>query len=155
MSGGATTSPHPVTPFLHNLVAFVRYLRWRGLRLSPHLTKDLVTALGVVGMHDRDDVYQALRSLIVVRHADIAIFDEAFERYFGGGLLEREIERRGPSIDLPGREEPMRVDHPVLLDLETLGSGVEMEQVEEVVGGSYLERIAARDFTELTPDEVE
>lgn len=143
-----------VTPFLHNLVAFVRYLRGRGLRLSPHLTTDLVTALGAVGMHDRDDVYHALGSLIVVRQADIPTFDDAFERFFGGGLLNREMERRGPSVDLPGRDEPVRIDRPVLLD-DAIAGAVEVEQIEEVVGGSYLERIAARDFADLTPDQAE
>jgi uncharacterized protein with von Willebrand factor type A (vWA) domain len=96
-----------------------------------------------------------MRSLIVVRRADLAIFDEAFDRFFGGGLVGGDFERRGQSFDLPGGDEPMRIDTPVLLDRDALSDGVEAEQVEEVVGGSYVERIAGRDFADLDPQEAE
>lgn len=150
----ASGSDPEVTPFMHNLVVFVRHLRACGIRLGPEITVDLVAGLSAVGLHDRDDVYAALRSLIVVRPTELPIFDAAFEQFFGEGMLVNLFEPRAPSMALP-EEEPARVDAPVLLDRANASEGVEMEAVDEVVGGSHSERIATRDFADLTPSEAE
>ncbi len=142
-----------VTTITLNLVGFVRHIRDRGLRLGPHVTVDLAAALGHVGLHSRDDVYAALRSLIVVRPSEVPIFDEAFDRFFGGGWMR--IATPPSPFEEPSDTKPVRFEAPVLIDFSTPDAQSGVEDVDEVVGGSYTERIASRDFAELTPEEVE
>lgn len=142
-------------PFVHNLVAFVRELRRRGIRVGSHTTADLAAAATLVGLHERGDVYAAFRSIVVVRRTELAIFDEAFDAFFGEGLLTRPAETRGPSLRLPESEQPVRVDAPVLVDVSAMADELEVEVFEREIGGSYAERLAERDFADLTPDEAE
>jgi uncharacterized protein with von Willebrand factor type A (vWA) domain len=71
-----------------NLVHFVRYLRTRGISVVPQTANDLATAIDIVGLADRRDLYAAFRALCVNRPTELEAFDEAFEYFFGfGGLV--------------------------------------------------------------------
>jgi len=141
-------------PILTNMVGFVRALRAGGLRIGPHTTADLAAAVSIVGMHRKDDVYAAFRSLLVVRQSELPIFDEAFDRFFGAGILDGVFVKPTEGFELPESSEPVRIDAPVIADLD-VGGEVHIEQVEEIVGGSYAERISTRDFADLTPAQAE
>lgn len=147
--------PAKPDPFVHNLVLFVRHLRSTGLRVPPQATRDLITAISAVGLHDRDDLYHAFSALLVVRPSDREVFDEAFEAFFGEGLLHRGFERDTESMPLPGSEQSYRLTTPVLADLDGFGVLEPEETIEEVVGGSYQERLSTRDFSQLTPEQAE
>lgn len=138
----------------HNLVLFVRALRQRGLRLAPTTAGDLAAAVEAVGLADHDDLRAAFRGLTVARPAEIPVFDEVFDLFFRGGFLRPAPPNAEDTMRLPrGDEEPTRLSVPVLVrgDLDA----ERQRTVEEVVGGSYAERLAERDFAELTPEEAE
>ncbi|MGH9363528.1 MAG: VWA domain-containing protein, partial [Thermoanaerobaculia bacterium] len=63
---------------LRNLLLFGRVLRGLGLDGSPARMIDLATALGLLDLGRKRDVYHTMRALIVRRREDIAAFDEAF-----------------------------------------------------------------------------
>ena len=48
-----------------NIVHFVRYLRTRGIGVVPQTSQDLATAVDIVGLADRNDLYAAFRALCV------------------------------------------------------------------------------------------
>lgn len=134
-----------------NLVHFVRYLRHRGLPVGPGTAADLAAAIDAVGLDDRSDLYFAMRAVVTTRPGHRQIFDEAFDLYFGSGRLGAGDfaiagEQRAP--DRAGRAQvplfpPGRRDDQV----------TDVEEVAEIAGASYRERIAHRDFADLTPDE--
>jgi len=74
-------------------------LRQNGLRVSPGELADASTALGLLGLENRDLMHAALRSTLVKRARDAPVFDRLFALYFGGlgrlldgleaGLLEQ------------------------------------------------------------------
>ena len=66
----------------HNLVVFGHLLRTLGLPIQPSSVRDFSRALGWIGVERRDEVYHAARALFVLRKEDLAIFDEAFERFW-------------------------------------------------------------------------
>ena len=67
---------------LHNLLLFGRLLRELGLDVNPGRMIDLVSALGHIEVGRRADVYHAMRSLLVHRREDFALFDAAFDAFW-------------------------------------------------------------------------
>jgi uncharacterized protein with von Willebrand factor type A (vWA) domain len=139
--------------FTENLVHFARYLRARGFSVVPRTAQDLIAAAGAVGLADRGDVYHAFKSVTVVRAAEIPIFDEAFDLFFGSGRLVL-TEAEG-AWDAPTPEDGRIATLPVLRSagLDERPSGV--DDLADVVGGSYAERLSSRDFAELNAHERE
>lgn len=67
---------------LHNLILFGRVLRGLGLDVNPGRMLDLVQALDTIQIGRKEDFYYTLRSLLVHRHEDFPLFDEAFELFW-------------------------------------------------------------------------
>ncbi len=138
-------------PLLHNLVHFTRYLRAQGLRVVPATTTDLVNAARAVGLEGRGDAYHAFRAVTVSRPEEIPIFDAAFDLFFGTGHrrptpiepIELEVHPRGPRVQVIAQTT-------VSADL----GDEELSEVSDQVGASAIERLAIRDFSDLTRAEL-
>jgi uncharacterized protein len=63
---------------------FAGLLRQNGLRISPAEVADAAQATVLIGMDDRASFRGALRSTLVKRGQDAAVFDRLFELYFTG-----------------------------------------------------------------------
>lgn len=132
---GAVVRPGPTGETLAaNVAHFVRLLRRAGLRLGPGDALDAQRAVTVIDATVRDQFYWALHAVLVRRHDEHALFDEAFRLFwrdpFGAagalGLLlpqmktplSREVSRRvseawrppAPAPPPPPREAPPRID---------------------------------------------
>lgn len=129
-----------------NLVHFARYLRARGLDVVPQTATDLVEAAALVGLESQADVRAAFRAVTVTRPEHLPIFDDAFDLFFGRGI--------GAPREVPRMEEiPSAVQTPVLSD-EDDADDAALEETTDQLGASHAERLATRDFSELTPDEI-
>lgn len=143
-----------MTPALtDNLVHFVRYLRAAGLAVVPSTNNDLARAATLVGWEDREGLRAAFRSLTVVRHADLAAFNEAFELFFGSGPTHRRKSMEELELKIFDRQEA-KVVTPVLRDMMRTDLHKERDDIQEHVGGSMVERLGRKDFSALTPEEV-
>ena len=67
---------------LHNLIHFTRLLRRLGLDVPAGRTLEAAAALAHVDAGRRADFHHALRSLLVQRSDDLALFDEAFRIFW-------------------------------------------------------------------------
>ncbi len=135
-----------------NLVRFVRALRGRGMAVGPGTAATLADAVDAVGLVDREDLRSAFRAVTVVRPAERPIFDEVFDRFFGEGSV---VDRRDvETVALPGDGDPVRVTLPVLSKGVGDVAG-DVTMIEEIVGGSYMERLAGRDFGDLDDEEAQ
>ncbi len=80
-----------------NIVHFGRVLRRAGLRVGPAAITDAVEAVTVAGIGSRDDFYWVLHSVLVSRHEDHAVFDEAFRLFWRSReLVEKMIQMFSP-----------------------------------------------------------
>ena len=138
--------------FAKNLVHFVRYLRARGLTVVPATARDLGAAAQAVGLADRRDVYHAFKAVTVVRPGEIAIFDEAFELFFGSGRAV--LATAEGAVDMPDSEGDV-VTLPVLRSAATTAQEPGEDELSDTVGGSYSERLASRDFADLDAHDRE
>ena len=66
------------------LVEFSNLLRRNGIRVSLAESMDVVRALDVVGLGERDTVRAALRTTLVKRGVDLPVYEELFELFFSG-----------------------------------------------------------------------
>jgi uncharacterized protein with von Willebrand factor type A (vWA) domain len=65
-----------------NIVYFARTLRKAGLKVGPAAVNDAIEAVLEGGIGSRDDFYWTLHAVLVSRHEDTVIFDEAFRLFW-------------------------------------------------------------------------
>jgi uncharacterized protein len=63
-------------------VRFGQMLRAAGLPVTVSEAMDAVRALNVIDLMDRDEVYRALRTVLVARVEEIPVFDRCFEAFW-------------------------------------------------------------------------
>jgi uncharacterized protein with von Willebrand factor type A (vWA) domain len=146
---------HEQTGFAGNVLLFGRVLRAAGLEVHHGRLVDAVQALEWVGVTSRVDVRATLRSLLVHRHDDLAIFDEAFELFFQA--------HRAPAPGLPLfslGERPRVVARPApgsRLDVEIEGTDPAASTSSARALGAWSPASVSRtkDFGEFTHAELE
>src|SRR3954465_14908407 len=73
-----------------NVVHFARVLRHAGLAVGPDRVLAALEAIEAVGLAPRDDVHAALSAVMIDRHEQQALFDDAFSAFWRDPkLLER------------------------------------------------------------------
>lgn len=70
------------TAFVRNQLRFVRLLRRAGIPVVPQQTVDYLSALELIDVGRRQQLYHAARSLLVSRAEDLALFDVLFVRFW-------------------------------------------------------------------------
>ena len=147
--------------FLHNLIIFGRVLRGLGLDVNPGRMIDLVQALDLIDINRREDFYHTARSLLVHRHADIPLFDRAFE------LFWRKPVERWEAIDIISLikekpAEPLVIPPPLTQEefaqIEGERDSSEMSErtvIEITKTYSDREVLRLKDFAELNAEEIE
>lgn len=147
-------TPPSAEPFTDNLIHFARYLRTRGLPVTSDTAADLLTAALAVGLDNPDDAYCALRAVSITRPDHQPIFNEAWDLFFGSGRFPRTPKLDTIEFQTWRRNPTLRVIAPT----STEGGDseiVEPKEVAEQMGASYSERLAGKDFTELSPEDLE
>jgi uncharacterized protein len=73
-----------VTDPATDVVGFGRALRDAGVGVGLDQLASFATALPLIAISDRREVYCAARTTLVTRREDLVVFDEVFARWFGG-----------------------------------------------------------------------
>src|SRR5204863_488348 len=82
-----------------NILHFVRVLRAAGLPVGPAKVIVALEAVQAVGVEQREDFRAALESVLIERHEQQALFDQAFELYWRNPrLLERMMQLLLPKV---------------------------------------------------------
>jgi len=90
-----------------NIVYFARALRKAGLRLGPASVRDAIEAVLAAGIGSRGDFYWTLHAVLVTRHEDHLVFDEAFRLFWKSReLIEKMLAMFSPVA--PDRREPSK-----------------------------------------------
>ena len=158
----AGESPAEAGRLADNIVHFARALRKAGMRVGPATVRDAIEAVQAAGIGSRDDFYWTLHSVLVSRHEDHALFDEAFRLFWRSrDLVEKMIamfspvamgsrrekakpgEARIAEALFGGRDEARPKDEPpeIEIDARHTSSGSEVLQ--------------SRDFAQMTAAEMQ
>ncbi len=136
---------------LANLLVFGRLLRARGLEVHVGRLLDVAEALQHITLSSRDEVFHTCRALLVHRHDDLAVFDEAFDAFWrvhGRAPLSSDVAAPAPD---KGSDPLTRIDSWGL----TLGESGPAEGPSGALRlWSDAERLAHKDFAEFTAGEM-
>jgi uncharacterized protein len=136
---------------LRNLFVFGRLLRSMGVQVHTGRLLDAATALQLVDLSKRDDVYHTCRTLLIHRHDDLALFDRAFGAFWrmsraGAARVTVTDEREGG-----GRDDSTYALDPIGLESDDAGAGEpDLEQGAWSASGS----LAHKDFAEFSDEEI-
>ena len=88
------------------LVEFSSVLRQNGLRVSPAESMDVMHALGLIGLGDRETVRAALRATMVKRTIDLPAFEQLFDLFFSGlgEAIQQAASATAEALGLPDAE---------------------------------------------------
>jgi len=146
------------------MLRFGRVLRANGLPVTVPELMDAVRALEVIDLMDRDEVYLALRALLVVRLEETPIFDRCFDSFWvfhaeqGQGLegLVSALPAAGPEEDSLGLPEHAQSQQ-AKIALESWEEEAEVDDGEpiEVPGVSDREVLMEQDFSSFPAEDLD
>jgi uncharacterized protein with von Willebrand factor type A (vWA) domain len=131
---------------VRQVVTFGRVLREAGLEVGPGRVSDALHGLDAVDLGRRDDVYWTLRQTLVSRVEDLDAFDRAFAAWF----------LRAPALAPPRVPPVERVRAVKAASRDGSDDSAEAgpSPEERAAGWSPDELLRAKDFSELTEDEL-
>jgi uncharacterized protein with von Willebrand factor type A (vWA) domain len=79
---GPEGTPYEGGKLLHNLLLFGRTCKALGMDISPNRMIEVARALSLIEVGRKQDFYYTLRTLMVTRQRDLALFEEAFDLFW-------------------------------------------------------------------------
>ena len=146
-----------------NIVYFARTLRKAGMRVGPASVVDAIDAVITTGIGTRDDFYWTLHAVLVTRHEDHQVFDEAFRLFWKSReLIEKLLAMFSPvAPDTREKEKPRAAENRVS---EAMFEGhrkrQQPEEVPEIEIDARLttsgnEILRAKDFAQMSATELD
>jgi uncharacterized protein with von Willebrand factor type A (vWA) domain len=143
-----------------NVMHFARVLRAAGLRIGPGAVLDALRALAVIDIGKREDFRACLRAVLVQRHEDMDLFDQAFRLFFRDPFgAEQALALLAPK----GGEAQKKPDisprvaealNPGAADRAKQRPPQEMMEVDLALDFSDREALRQKDFAAMTADEI-
>ncbi|MGN6770037.1 MAG: vWA domain-containing protein [Rhizobiaceae bacterium] len=144
-----------------NIIYFARTLRKAGMRVGPAAVVDAIDAVLAAGIGNRDDFYWTLHAVLVTRHEDHAVFDEAFRLFWKSReLIEKMLAMFSPvAPDHREKEKPRAAEQRVSEALFEGHKGKGLDEIPEVevdarftVSGN--EVLREKDFAQMSAAEL-
>src|SRR6185369_2716980 len=136
----------------HRLVAFGRFLRSLGLDVHVGRMLDATEALLHVDIGRRDEVYHALRALLVHRREDLPVFDQAFDAFWKAQPVARPFQGRDGEAESPALQHA--AGHDGGPESPALHQAGDESRTGTVLTWSREESLSTKDFATFTPDEI-
>ena len=161
MRTGATMLPRGF--LAENVLHFVRVLRAAGLPVGPAKVIDAIAAVEAVGLANKTDFREALAAVLVSRHEQLILFEQAFDLFWRNpkllekmvaALLPRVYGRTGEHRDEP--ELPSRLAQAMLPPKlpEVRPDDEDEVELDAAFTFSPREVLQAKDFATMTADEL-
>ena len=146
-----------------NVVHFARILRSAGIAVGPDRVLAALEAIEIVGLGRRDDVHAALSAVMLDRHEQQPLFDDAFAAFWRDPkLLEQMMAQLLPKISGRGDRELAKRQNrladalsPPRVDTRRKADDGRREEIEFEAAFTYSdrERLQRADFESMTAEE--
>ena len=141
--------------FLANILRFVAALRRAGLSISLNQTIEVSQALALVDLGSREQVFHAVRSVLVNRREDLALFEVIFNLFWRApGDDRRPQPQKAPQAPRHKPNRP-RFDVVTYMAYKARQADQEIEVVDKAGTFSQSEVLQRKEFSEMTPEELE
>ena len=158
---GATMLPRGF--LADNVLHFVRVLRAAGMPVGPAKVIDAIAAIEAVGVANKTDFREALAAVLVSRHEQIALFEQAFDVFWRNpkllekmvaAMLPRVYSRADTAPEAP--ELPSRLAQAMLPPKQPESRPDDEDEVELDAAFTFSARevLQAKDFATMTADEL-
>ncbi len=146
-----------------NVLHFVRVLRAAGMPVGPAKVIDAIAAIEAVGVANKTDFREALAAVLVSRHEQIALFEQAFDVFWRNPkLLEKMVAAMLPRVysradtDPEAPELPSRLAQAMLPPKRPESRPDDEDEVELDAAFTFSPRevLQAKDFATMTADEL-
>ncbi len=147
-----------------NVLHFVRVLRATGMPVGPAKVIDAIAAVEAVGLSNRTDFREALAAVLVSRHEQLPLFEQAFDLFWRNPkLLEKMVAALLPRVygrvpeEEPPPEVPSRLAQAMLpKKAPEARPDDEDDEVELDAAFTFSARevLQQKDFATMTADEV-
>ncbi len=146
-----------------NVLHFVRVLRAAGMPVGPAKVIDAIAAVEAVGVANKTDFREALAAVLVSRHDQLALFEQAFDVFWRNPkLLEKMVAALLPRVysradDAPEPPElPSRLAQAMLPPKPPESRPDDEDEVELDAAFTFSPRevLQAKDFATMTADEL-
>lgn len=141
--------------FLANLLLFVGALRRAGLSISLNQTIEVSQALGLVDLGSRAQVFHAARSVLVNRREDLALFEVIFNLFWRSPGDDRRSQPQKAPVAPRHKPNRQRFDVVTYMAYKARQADQEIEVVDKAGTFSHSEVLQAKEFSEMTPEELE
>jgi uncharacterized protein with von Willebrand factor type A (vWA) domain len=144
-----------MTAFVPNLLLFGRVLRAAGVHVHRERMVDAIQATEWVGVSSRADLRATLCALLVHRHEDLPLFNEAFDLFFrahGSSELDLPLFSLGERARVVTRRD---AGAPQRLDVEEPASDAAAAAAFALGAYSAVEVSRTKDFADFTAAELE
>jgi uncharacterized protein with von Willebrand factor type A (vWA) domain len=146
-----------------NVLHFVRVLRAAGMPVGPAKVIDAIAAIEAVGVANKTDFREALATVLVSRHEQIALFEQAFDVFWRNpkllekmvaSLLPRVYSRADDTREQP--ELPSRLAQAMQPPKRPDSRPDDEDEVELDAAFTFSPRevLQAKDFATMTADEL-
>ena len=141
-----------------NILYFARALRAAGMPVGPGAVLDVLEAVNVARVGDREDFYWTLHAVFVKRHEHSILFDQAFRIFFRKrGYIEKLIASMLPEA-LPGAPKApppgaQRIQEALYSGLNTREGKSDIE-IDARLTVSDREVLQKKDFAQMTVAEI-
>jgi uncharacterized protein with von Willebrand factor type A (vWA) domain len=146
------------------MLAFGATLRLHGLPVTTGALMDAVRALGLVNVMDRNDVYLALRALLMSRVEEQPIFDECFQEFWklrdDHAAMLQQIVVPADTVNASEHAEPQTLDNIKMKRSDMAAMGIEDSDAPgaesfDVPGESDIEILAEQDFATFSTEQLD
>ncbi len=142
-----------------NIVHFARALRTAGMRVGPGTVVDAIRAVETAGIGERGDFYWVLHSVLVKRHEDHELFDQAFRLYWRKrALLEKLMSQLLPPSPAAPKENAeqvrSRVAEALLKNEQKPEKPKPKVEIDARMTLSAQEVLQRKDFEQMTAAEI-
>jgi uncharacterized protein len=138
-----------------NIVGFARALRAAGIPVGPGAVIDAVSALRLIDIGNRKDVFATLQSVFVMRHEHMLVFAQAFDLFF---RVDEDWQHLLDSVPLPDQAKKppppaARRVQEALSQREAMQSKDSVEQ-DVQLSVSDQEILQKKDFAQMSAAEI-
>jgi len=146
-----------------NVLHFVRVLRATGMPVGPAKVIDAVAAVEAVGLSNRTDFREALAAVLVSKHEQLPMFEQAFDVFWRNPkLLEKMVAALLPRVhgrvpdEEPPPELPARLAQALMPKKAPEARPDDKDEVELDAAYTFSARevLQQKDFATMTADEV-
>jgi len=146
-----------------NVLYFVRVLRAAGLPVGPAKVIDAIAAVEAVGVANKTDFREALAAVLISRHEQLPLFEQAFDLFWRNPkLLEKMVASLLPRVygrtgeETPPPDLPARLAQAMLPPKLPEARPAEEDEVDLDAALTFSSReiLQKKDFATMTADEL-